>query len=165
MEVAGPLYVWHLFSTEHERRLHREDMVTCFLNVPAFAEIVLAWTQSLYDRKQRITGSPSYATTYHQSKSLSLMGNMLQTPSNVQGYALLGCIIGNMALNQECRDWTSFNINLKGLRQVIAIHGGADALRNENLRASIIVEDISKTLVDQNDGIPSILGLQRNADL
>lgn len=112
-----------------------------------------------------MTSSPSYATTYHQSKSLSLLRRMLNNPYDVQSYALLWSIVANMVLNQECGDCTGFRINLSGLKHVIAFFGGTDALRTDNLRASIFVEGLSKTLTNQSDSFSRLSTPQHHAML
>lgn len=127
---AGPLYFWNFPDIENRTTIHRDVNVRLFMTEPALAEVNMALMYWLMNPKP--PGEYSVEMLHHQTRSYSLITNALGQQDKIQDYSLLWAIGGLMVLNQVCHDWPSYETNLKGLNQIIALLGGLDSLMKTN---------------------------------
>ena len=133
MNVAGPVYVWKLDTTEAERRTYQDSAVRLFLGSPTYTEAILAWL--FYVRTDSITkGETSNTVFYQQQRSLSLLRKLLSRPEE-NADAITWTSICFLVLNHERGDWDVYDIHVRGLRSFIAAIGGDEALEKRSLRA------------------------------
>ena len=138
----GPVYIWRLCNGEHERQSYRSHLVRCFLEQPAYTEVMLARLQHLEDIRTREVSTPSSPVLDHRGIALSMLHRKLQDPSSAFEAATLSIIIATLILDQQLEDWDSFRTNAYGLHRIIALHGGLDALQRQNPRAFTIVREL-----------------------
>lgn len=115
-------------------------MIRLFFTEPAFTEATLACILGFFVTKRGQTYDYSTRMFSHQNKSLSLIRTIIDQPKKLYDYSLFWTVVLNMVTNQESGDWVSFEINFRGLQQIIALLGGRDVLRCKNYRAYIFSE-------------------------
>lgn len=130
MNVLGPLYIWNFPDIENTMTTHRDSQIRLFLKEPAQAEMCMALIYCLMNPKP--PGEYSVGMLHHLSRAYSLITDALGRLDRTQDYSLLWSINGLMIINSICRDWSSFETNLKGLNQVIAVLGGLETTMNAN---------------------------------
>jgi hypothetical protein len=65
----------------------------------------------------------------HYNKALTLLRSKISEPSAAHNDAIFWSIIALLINDQEREDWRSYGINLGGIRRIIQLRGGPEALR------------------------------------
>lgn len=143
MSCYAEIYVWLPYSDEEERKSHRTFFVTGLLEDPALIEASLALIQFCLDRQSEAKhNKPSQAVLQHQGKAIELLQKKLSSPEAGLQRFTFWAIVVNLTLNHETGDWSSFEANLNGLRQIIELRGGPAALAAEEPRAATFAKQV-----------------------
>ncbi|OCT49274.1 hypothetical protein CLCR_04821 [Cladophialophora carrionii] len=114
-------------STEH--KMWRFKFVQLMLCEPALSEAVFAAAS----RSMDVTAQPSsdviFDSLAHYNKALTLLRGRISEPSAAYNDAIFWSIIALLINDQERGDWRSYGVNLRGIRQIVQLRGGAESLR------------------------------------
>lgn len=137
LSTYGPNFVWRVHTDQQEQRTFAPKFVQYCLREPALLEALFsaACLQMYLDAPNHTDDAKEHPLQHH-CRSLVLLKDRLSSPSAAFDDAIFWTIIAILVFNQEMGDWKSFALHLAGLRRIVSMRGGVNALHAVTPRAS-----------------------------
>ena len=155
MTHYGPTFVWRPHTDRYEHEKFSSNFIQWFLREPALLEAILAAArrQLALETGTENEGSLTIGTMHHYGAAVASLRRRLSDTTAVYDDAVFWTIIALIVNDQEMQDWESFEVHLSGLRRIVTLRGGPDALKAHCNRAFVLYSWTEVCFANHQDSI------------